>query len=222
MRQRRPSAEEVLNDERSVGRIGHGGRVLTATLRMMHSRCESYGECLLWRGPTSDGVPRVDYAGKCRSARRVVLSLARDVPLLDIPAKLLCVVTCDNSLCLNPSHIRLLTRKQQAKRLAADGVFSNPVHNAKRMDGRRRAAPALTMELADWARESGQRGVDVAHYLGVSQQMVCLIRQGKAWAPQSEARPVASVFDLGAHALAAARKATWPVSAACEPALEAA
>lgn len=170
------------------------------TLRMIHSRCDELGDCLLWTGATSKGQPRCSHNGKPISLRRLVYAQQREVPVEKIPATLVCVPSCENEACLRPAHLVLRSKKTHQQILAKRGVYSAPDVMAKRAKACREGVNAkLTEELAKWARESGQTAAEAAFGLGVSKQNIHLIRQGRAWTRVRDL-PVRSVFELAATA----------------------
>lgn len=167
------------------------------TLRMLLSRCEEYGDCMLWTGAGRDRTPRVHVDGRTLSLRRYVYAMHRGVAVESLPAGLMCVPKCGDPACIAPEHLVMRTKQRHQRELAKLGIYSAPEANARRAAGARRSGHArMTMELASWVRESRQPAVEVARCLGVSRGTIDAVRQMRAWV--ATARPARSVFDLGA------------------------
>lgn len=102
---------------------------------------------------------------------------------------------CGCSLCGNPEHMMAATRKQRGEWIARRGTLRG--HTARRLKSVAavRARSPITIELAQWAIESPQSGVEVAHAFGLSAATISAIRRGKRW---RAAAATASIFYLGA------------------------
>ena len=159
------------------------------TLERILGNCRSQDKldddaCMVWRyGTNSSGIPYAYHGGKSTSLRRLVWMLANDSA--EFPAGMMASVRCLNKRCLNPAHILPVNRNRMLQAWADVGVYSLPLHNHKRAEGRRNAACAkLTHEAAQQIRDRRgvQRARDVGAEFGVSKSMVHQIWQGKAWA----------------------------------------
>lgn len=104
--------------------------------------------------------------------------------------------TCSNVVCCNPQHLRGGPRQalgqwlERSGKLKGDPTRSVINRRNKIASGQTR----LTMELADWIRESEQTGIAIAHALDVSVHSVSKVRSGKAWVKTVRS---ASVFSWG-------------------------
>lgn len=79
--------------------------------------------------------------------------------------------SCGTWDCINPEHLRELTRKQSARKHAERGAFRSAAALAARRDtGASRSK--LTPELVQWAIESQQSAVAVATALGISHSAI--------------------------------------------------
>lgn len=99
---------------------------------------------------------------------------------------------CRTYCCANPAHLLSGTKAQWGAWVADQGHMRG---RPERVAVNRRikletGQCALTMELAGWIRESSQTGRQIAHALGVSEQVISRARRGITYAPT----PVASVF----------------------------
>jgi hypothetical protein len=101
--------------------------------------------------------------------------------------------TCGSATCCNPAHLRAGTRADLGAWAAERGTWRGLPHRPaiNRANVIRGGHVHLTMELAEWVRESHQTGVAVAHGLGVTVQCVSRVRLRQTWAP---AVPAASVW----------------------------
>jgi HNH endonuclease len=70
------------------------------------------GECLVWaKSLRENGYGQVRIQGRNRTAHRVAYELA----IGPIPTGLLIDHACRNRACINPAHLRLATKKQNAE-----------------------------------------------------------------------------------------------------------
>ena len=105
---------------------------------------------------------------------------------------------CRNNLCCSPQHLMRGTKADWGEWVARHGYLrGRPERSAinrriKIESGQTR----MTMELAQWVRESRQTGREVAHALGELEQTVSKIRTGKSF----KSARVASVFSWGGQA----------------------
>lgn len=92
--------------------------------------------------------------------------------------------TCCSDSCVNPAHLLTGTRSQWGEWCEARGNLRGQV--ARRAANRRAKitnGAKLTPELAAWARESSQKGADIAHALAISPTSVSRAKLGRTWAP---------------------------------------
>lgn len=166
---------------------------LQLNMRMIHSRCRECGECMLWTGSVhDDGYPIAWHDGKHVAVRRLVYKLARGRA---VERGMLCITTCGDRRCLSPEHVIQRTVSVHRKALYDAGAYASPVGKKARIDGKR-AVSKLSLELAEWVRESQQSHTDVAIALGVSRQMIAKVRDGVLW-KKEPVRIVSSVFGMG-------------------------
>lgn len=105
--------------------------------------------------------------------------------------------TCGCSTCVNPEHLKVGTRKEWGVWLKKTGAMKNKITTARARAVRVKAGGCtLTMELAQWARESSQTGREVSRCLAVSEQQISRARRLQSWAPTAAG---ASVFSWAAN-----------------------
>jgi hypothetical protein len=175
------------------------------TLADILARCyvDDVTGCHRWRGATSASngkseLPVAWFAAEQRitSVLRIAYMLAH--PRADMKGRIVWR-HCRSSDCCNPAHLRAGTRKEWGEWVAReDHRKGDPAASGRNRIARVKSGDAiLTPELALWARESGQYGIDVAHALGVSPTSVSRARLGRTWA---ESAPHASIFGRAAQA----------------------
>lgn len=102
---------------------------------------------------------------------------------------------CRSADCANPTHLLAGTRSEWGAWTARSGHLRgrperSVINRRNKIDS---GATTITMELAQWVRESPQTGRDIAHALGVTETPISRIRTGKTFRMPA----VASVFALG-------------------------
>lgn len=114
-----------------------------------------------------------------------------------------CLCDC----CGNPAHMMAGTKAQWGAWVSEKGYLQGRPERAaiNRRTKIESGQAKLTPELAQWANESPQLGVDVAWALGVSATTVSRARLRQTWAPVV---PVASIFGL-AMQLQAENQPRW-------------
>lgn len=173
-----------------------------ASLADIKGRCRINDEtgCWEWSGARSRGaspakaipVSWSSKHGRVVSVARLVWEYANRV---DLESHIHVWRTCGCDSCVNPKHLLAGTRADMGAWHEQKGTWrGNPARVALNRRLRLARGTVLTMELAAWARESSQSGVEAAHGLMCSTQQVSRARLGKCWAP---AVTGASVFSLG-------------------------
>jgi hypothetical protein len=103
---------------------------------------------------------------------------------------------CRVSDCANPAHLMAGTKAQWGAWVARTGYLRGRIERTiiNRRNILNAGRSTLTMELAQWIRESQQTGREIARVLGVGESPISRIRLGQTFRPT----PAASVFDVGA------------------------
>lgn len=168
------------------------------TLADLKLRCylDPDSHCWEWRGAvqtrsTGAQEPRVWLADerRCETIPRASWLLSgKPVP----SGRWCCWRRCRNDKCGNPAHLMVGTKAQWGEWAAGLGYLQGRPERSiiNRRIKAQSGQTKLTMELAEWARESPQTGRDVAAALGVSESVVSRARLGQTWAPTA----VSSVF----------------------------
>lgn len=146
--------------------------------------------CLEWTGPLNKGTPvsRVPGCRELIAVRRLVL-----LELGPIREGMLASTTCGNPLCVNPHHVKAMTRTQVQKKTAAkNGYHKNPVRAAK-IAMKAKARRILTDEQAHMVRIDPRPLRTVAEELGVNFSVVQMIRAGRTY---KNGNPFAGLFRM--------------------------
>lgn len=101
--------------------------------------------------------------------------------------------TCCNWQCVNPDHVKVGTPKQRGAFVASRGHLKGCPTRAVKNKQAGRVRSRVTMELAEWIRESPQTGRDVACTMGLAESVISRIRRGQSWTA-SPKLAAASVF----------------------------
>ena len=147
-------------------------------LDLVRARAIDVDGCWEWQGAlhVHGATPVVNFEGRVVAVRRL-LALAANLPLEDRVAS----NKCGNKLCVRPSHVTTITRRELSLQTAAlNRSHSSPV-TRKKIAERARATARLTMELAREIREASGSQREIAARYGTSQKMVWLIKNGRAW-----------------------------------------
>jgi hypothetical protein len=159
------------------------------TMEEIKLRCASCepGECWDWRGTyLHDGrrpviAKRMDTdngrTNKQFYARHLVMWLTRgERPDLGLFRAI--VTTCDNPCCVNPEHLKVVSRKTVVRKVAATGIYSSQSHRMKVANARRRSAK-LSEEAVKDIRDSEDPAKVAAEKHGVTAAYVYMLRRGE-------------------------------------------
>lgn len=174
------------------------------TIEDLRLRCRIDNETGCWRwagakqeyGGSRAAEPRVWLADHdcCVNGKRAAAILSGRTP----KRGQLVYAKCLNSMCVRPDHQIVGTAKERGAWLAAQGVLKGNPSRVAQNTRMSRGRSSINMELARWARESEQTGVEVAHALDIGIAAVSRIRRHETWREQMQA---ASVFSFAAEFL---------------------
>ena len=135
--------------------------------------------CLLWNGTRSKrgyGVVQV-YKSHDIRAHRVAWNLTRGA----IPDGMLVCHHCDNPPCVNPDHLFLGTKADNAKDMASKGRAPAQVHPERMSNGEKHPLSKLTNVEALEIRDSIELLRILAARFHVSEATISRIRNRKKW-----------------------------------------
>ena len=126
--------------------------------------------CVLWCGSVAGkGYGHFHYRGKPEWAHRIAYRLSAGF----LPPRLHVCHTCDNRLCVNPSHLFIGTAADNNRDMLAKGRTAR---------GERNWNAKLSAEQVRAIRADKREGIAIAGQYGVSESLVCMIRKGRVWA----------------------------------------
>jgi hypothetical protein len=172
------------------------------TLDTLHHYCTACGDCLLWNlGVNSTGYPQARLGQKQgQMVRRYVFT---ELMGRQIPRGHVVVATCDDRLCLEPSHLTTMKRGKVQERAYAKGKRIHALEYASRLaKAQEQGLATLGWERARYIRSqpAERTNTAIAAELGVSHKVVSNVRRGKSW---RENYGISSVFALATSRRAA-------------------
>lgn len=150
--------------------------------------------CWIWKGAmqaqTKSAVPFMQWRGKVGAVRRHVA--------VEMGLKLggkVATHSCGNPLCVNPDHIRVVTRSQFQRELAKRTTHqASPARLAKIAEAKRSKAKLNEQAVAE-IRQANEPQQVLAQRYGVSQATISEIKRGLIW------RDFSNPFDQLARSL---------------------
>lgn len=134
--------------------------------------------CWLWTGATgANGYGYVRRVGYANLAHRVSWELAKG----PIPNGLLILHICDVRNCVNPSHLRTGTHRDNAMDMVAKG---RDVISKIDVRGEKHGASKLTWAKVREIRASSEPGLVLAARFGIAKQTISKVRLGRSWKEQ--------------------------------------
>lgn len=130
----------------------------------------SSNECWpIIRGLNRDGYGVLRVGGRKQRAHRVIFGLFYP----SVPAIVVRHV-CNNPACVNPSHLRGGTQKNNAEDRVNSGRGGD-------LRGEANGRSKLTVDQVIAIRDSSLSGTELARIHGISKVMACRIKRGAAW-----------------------------------------
>jgi len=164
----------------------------------VRARCSDDGDCLVWnlkRGRSGQPVYHfvVDGTSTTKNVRPLAWKAAGKRELK--PGEVLTMGVCKNPACLNAAHMHPTTRAEVLRRVSQAPSTKRTRYAAVTKANRAKLAK-LTIEDARYVRASDKTLAELAQELGVSIQLLSMVRRGERWPD-----PDASHFvGLGARA----------------------
>ena len=160
------------------------------TIESLMALTTEEGDCRLWDKYLGNGVPMVFHDGKLIQVRKLLLLLQG----IEVRTRYT-APTCNNPLCVEPSHIVQRTSKQQHAHMARQVSASPSNHSRiiKITKARREQVGKITQEQAIEIRMSDESGPVLAGRFGITRSMVNRIKRGQSWA-QEFGNPFSSLF----------------------------
>lgn len=175
---------------------------LTKLMDILLQRCrlEEDTGCAIWTGAFTMGVCKArllmgDGQWRVVNVRRAILETKMGKPL----GSLLASCRCGNERCIEPSHLKAMTRAQVQQRSSEHGLFLRPhVRAARIAAGRKRATISIeTARSIRSASAAGESQASIAKRLGLTQSTIWKVVHNRIAA---EAANGASVFNWKAAA----------------------
>lgn len=146
-------------------------------LERARAGCVIDGDCWLWKGAHSDdNYPLIFLKKRGTSLRRKVFEWAGR----SIPQGVFIALTCTHANCLNPAHMKPVTKNASRK-----GQAASAGHVARVTLGKRNSPFAkLSMDKAREIRRragEGEKHPSIAQDYGVSASLVSQVALGRVW-----------------------------------------
>jgi hypothetical protein len=145
------------------------------TIETLMKRTEEVGECIEWQGYFQNKVPFVQHGERFLSVRRLILELNGT----DVPADMYAKTSCGNPMCVNPSHIVLVSKKQHSKAMAAKVKHNSPTRLAKLVKSAQ-SRRVLTDDQVMQALMDDRTCAEIAKEFEVSKSLISKIRRGQS------------------------------------------
>lgn len=151
------------------------------TKAIMVARCCEDGDCLIWqRGVDESGAPVMAVDRQSARARRVMYEIC----IGPVPAGKNVIATCWNKLCIEPSHLKAVTKTEQMQQASEHGRLFSTSRTIKNMRTKRATSAKLTAEQVQEMRArrvDGETLAALAAAYGVHLSRVHKIVTGQAW-----------------------------------------
>lgn len=164
------------------------------TMEWVKDRCVEDCDCLVWTCWSDHGdQPRHRFRSDEMDSTRHLRPIVYQYIGQKKQAKgTVVVMTCGNTLCLNPAHMKQITRAEHLRR-NNQSVAAKARKSANVTKAIRAQRAKLTMDQARYVRASDKTLSALAGELGVSFQLLSKVRRGEAW-PELQASPFAGLM----------------------------
>ena len=163
-----------------TGFIGNDIRKAGSVIEKLLKRVARIGECLEWTGALDNSQTPIhkvkisDGVYKNRSVRRTILEIKTH--------NYFAIQTCGNPLCIEPKHLRSVTRKTLQKLTAQrSGYGQCEIRRLKISKARREKGTALDMDKVREMRAAGLSSRQAAKKYGIAQSTAHDVLSGRTW-----------------------------------------
>jgi len=135
------------------------------------ARTRACGDCMEWTGPVHRRCKAPIFNRKDRKVyvkREVVHLTGRQIAGRCVTS------TCRNQLCVNPDHLRVVSRSVIQRRTAASGAFSG-MHIKIKVAAAKRSKSKISQESVRAIRESDETAPALARRYGITESYVYMI-----------------------------------------------
>jgi transcriptional regulator with XRE-family HTH domain len=148
------------------------------TAQWINEHCHEDGDCLIWDHKKHRGQPVHTFErGQSGNVRQLAWKAAGKRELRENERV---TMKCERKDCLEPSHMKAITRAEILKRTCA-AVSVKLRKYAAVTESIRKTRAKITLEDARYARGSDKTLAELSDELGISIQRLSKIRRGEAW-----------------------------------------
>lgn len=149
------------------------------TMEFIRAKSHEDGDCLIWDGGKGSDVPYMRVPNK-----RALIPVRRWIAINHLGLKvdgLLASNKCGNPHCVDPAHIKMMTRKQLQQFTTSRTKYQqNPARNYKLALAARARSPH-SPELIEKIRNMEGTSKGIARELGINFSVVTEIRMGRSY-----------------------------------------
>jgi hypothetical protein len=147
-------------------------------MEKVKAKIEEIGDCWEWQAAKqkNSGVPVIRYEGRHYCARRAI---AKELGH-NLEGKIV-TQTCGNKACVNPDHIKVMTKSALQKRTNSQTVYYQSITRRQKCSAARRKSAKLTPEKAEAIRNDPRPQRVIAEEYGITQPTVSSIKRQRMW-----------------------------------------
>lgn len=147
------------------------------------SHVDKSSNCWMWlAGLTGNGYGSFNVKGKTQRAHRVIYELKYG----SISERMCVCHTCDNRLCVRPSHLFLGTQKDNVRDASVKGRLAGRVAGVSMNKGETNGRAKLTEEDVLAIRKDTRSLIEIAEGYNICKQTVLNVKSRKRWKHLSE------------------------------------
>lgn len=150
---------------------------MTIIDRLSEKLLEAPNGCWEFIGAISDGYGSIRYNGRVHKAHRVSWELEKG----PIPSELCVLHSCDNTVCCNPAHLFLGTKKDNSDDMIAKGRdYHDPEWVRGELNGHAKLIEEDVLQIRIML-ENGYTQQSIADIFNVSREAITRINTRKNW-----------------------------------------